>query len=181
MQSGMVFIVLSMHGVAERLLLLNWERMELSIRTLARMNEWVRLIRQLPEGLNELPERIDYDTYRSLFNTCSRESQGDTPFKYKASFKKERVTIIKSRKDAESSQPRLSAEWEIRQIASSRDVRSIKADHHGIWEERFKVHSGQALFLSQIQGYRHHQVLQFTSSSIVWNQRYLRPSSRSWA
>lgn len=84
--------------------------MELSIRTLTRMNEWVRLIRQLPEGLNELPERIDYDTYRSLFNTCSRESQGDTPFKYKASFKKERVTIIKSRKDAESSQPRLSAE-----------------------------------------------------------------------
>lgn len=99
-----------LHGVAERLPLLNCERMELSIRTLARMNEWVRLIRQLPEGINELPERIDYDTYRSLFNTCSRESQGDTPFKYKASFKKERVTIIKSRKDAESSQPRLSAE-----------------------------------------------------------------------
>ena len=96
--------------MAEKVAPLKLKRMELSIRTLARMNEWVRLIRQLPEGIHKLPERIDYDTYRSLFNTCSRESQGDTPFKYKASFKKERVTIIKSRKDAESSQPRLSAE-----------------------------------------------------------------------
>lgn len=84
--------------------------MELSIRTLARMNEWVRLIRKLPIGANELPEKMDYDTYRALFNTCTRENTYDTPYIYSSSFKRERVTINKSLRDAESSQPRLSAE-----------------------------------------------------------------------
>ena len=66
-----------------------------------RMKEWVRLIRKLPEGTNELPLKMGYDTYRALFNTCSRESRYDTPFNYNASYRGGTVSVLKFRKDAE--------------------------------------------------------------------------------
>lgn len=76
----------------------------------------------------------------------------------------------------------MQTERTVRTIRCGKDAGSIPANDFCIWEERIEVHDGQepSFDASQIQGYRHYQVLQYTSF-LIWNQWYPRPFWRSSA
>lgn len=74
--------------------------MALSTRTYIREKEWTKLIRNLPEGANEMPLRFRYPDYHSLKSCCFRESHYETEFNYIPSFKSGVVTVTKIRKIA---------------------------------------------------------------------------------
>lgn len=62
---------------------------------------WTRLIRSLPEGINELPSKISYDTYLSLKAVCLRENKLEEHV-YTPRFSKGKTTIIKEIQDGKS-------------------------------------------------------------------------------
>lgn len=76
--------------------------MALSTRTLMKEKMWSRLIRSLPEGVNELPSKISYDTFLSLKAVCLRENKLFEEFVYTPRFCKGKTTIIKEMQNGES-------------------------------------------------------------------------------
>ena len=60
------------------------------------------MIRNLPEGANEMPLKFQYPEYNSLKASCIRESSYETEYNYIPSYKKGKVTITKIKKDGES-------------------------------------------------------------------------------
>ena len=70
---------------------------------------WSRLIRSLPEGINELPLKISYDVFLSLKAVCLRENKLEE-YVYTPSFSKGKVKIIKETYDGESIEQRMQAE-----------------------------------------------------------------------
>ena len=46
--------------------------MALSTRTYQRERMWVSLLRHLPEGVNDLPQKMELMPYQALMNTCVR-------------------------------------------------------------------------------------------------------------
>lgn len=83
--------------------------MALSTRTLMKEKMWTRLIRSLPEGINELPSKISYDTFLSLKAVCLRENKLGEHV-YTPRFCKGKATIIKETYDGESIEQRMQAE-----------------------------------------------------------------------
>lgn len=80
--------------------------MALSTRTLIKEKMWTRLIRSLPEGINELPSKISYNTYLSLKAVCLRENKLEE-YVYTPRFYKGKTTIIKEIYDGESIEQRM--------------------------------------------------------------------------
>ena len=75
--------------------------MALSVRTLIKEKVWTRLMRSLPEGVNEMPLKMKYEVYLSLKASCLRESGYDhSEFIYIPSYKDGKVTITKNRRKA---------------------------------------------------------------------------------
>lgn len=73
--------------------------MALSVRTLIKEKVWTRLIRSLPEGINEMPTKLKYDVYLTLKATCMRENNYDTDFLYTPNYDSGKVTVTKVRRE----------------------------------------------------------------------------------
>ena len=84
--------------------------MQYSIRTLQRKRDWVELIRQIPEGVTNMPYKMALQTYHSLKATCVRENRKQDEYRYLPSFRQRSVTITKIRNHGESNQQRMQAE-----------------------------------------------------------------------
>lgn len=86
--------------------------MALSARTLIKEKAWVKLIRGLPEGANELPAKFTPNDFFSLKQTCLRENRYDSPYVYIPSVSGFDVTITKIRRNdnAKSNKQQLQAE-----------------------------------------------------------------------
>lgn len=77
--------------------------MALSARTYIRERSWTKLIRNLPEGANDMPVKMDYyKTFLALKACCVRENRYESDYNYIPSFNKGVVTITKIRNYGES-------------------------------------------------------------------------------
>lgn len=75
------------------------------------MKRWTPIIRLIREGEVDMPLKFKYEDFLSLKFVCLRESKKtESKFVYRTHYSNGNVVITKSLKDAESSQPRLSAE-----------------------------------------------------------------------
>lgn len=74
--------------------------MALSTRTYIREKEWTKMIRNLPEGANEMPLKFCLPDYQSLKACCFRENHYETEYNYIPSFKQGEVIVTKIRKIA---------------------------------------------------------------------------------
>lgn len=72
--------------------------MALSVRTRIKDKNWTKLLRELPEGVHQLPTKFNHTDFNTLRQTCWRESQYDTPYLYQPSIDGFAVTITKSKK-----------------------------------------------------------------------------------
>ena len=73
--------------------------MALSTRSYIKERMWTKLIRNLPEGANEMPVKFELMAYQALKNVCVRENNNDAEYSYAPSIRKGSVTIVKSRKE----------------------------------------------------------------------------------
>ena len=72
--------------------------MALSIRTLMREKLWAKMIRSLPEGVQQLPQKMTYPDYNSMRIVCFRINKTDQEYNYIPSINKGLVTVTKLRK-----------------------------------------------------------------------------------
>lgn len=72
--------------------------MALSIRTRIREKNWTKLLRELPEGIHELPGKFSSAELHTIRQMCWRESKYDTPFVYFPSISGNKMTITKKNK-----------------------------------------------------------------------------------
>lgn len=59
---------------------------------------WIRMVRGLKEGVNDLPVKMDLNGYQALKNTCVRENHSEGEYNYLPSIRKGKVTIVKLRR-----------------------------------------------------------------------------------
>ena len=73
--------------------------MALSVRTLIKEKVWTRLIRSLPEGVNDMPLKMKYEVFLSLKACCLRENgYPQSEHTYTPSYKDGKVAITKNRR-----------------------------------------------------------------------------------
>jgi hypothetical protein len=72
--------------------------MTLSTRTYQRERMWVALLRNLPEGANNLPLKMELMHYQALKNTCVRLNKIEGDYNFVPSIRKGKVTVVKSRR-----------------------------------------------------------------------------------
>lgn len=59
---------------------------------------WAKMIRSLPEGVTELPKKMDYPDFDSLRHVCWRISKAEEEYNYLPSIRQGKVTVTKLRK-----------------------------------------------------------------------------------
>lgn len=59
---------------------------------------WVALLRNLPEGVNDLPRKMEMMHYQALKNTCVRLNKIEGDYNFVPSIRKGKVTIVKLRR-----------------------------------------------------------------------------------
>lgn len=72
--------------------------MALSTRTYQRERMWVSLLRHLPEGVNDLPQKMELMPYQALKNTCVRLNKIEGDYNFVPSIRKGKVTVVKLRR-----------------------------------------------------------------------------------
>lgn len=59
---------------------------------------WVSLLRNLPEGANNLPQKMEMMHYQALKNTCVRLNKIEGDYNFVPSIRKGKVTVVKLRR-----------------------------------------------------------------------------------
>ncbi len=72
--------------------------MALSTRTYQKERMWVALLRNLPEGVNDLPRKMEMMHYQALKNTCVRLNKIEGDYNFVPSIRKGKVTVVKLRR-----------------------------------------------------------------------------------